>query len=53
MSRIVLLDPHLNFSKFQAKEIFQFQNFWDVSMRKEQQHPPDWSIMLKFGQKVS
>ena len=41
MSRIVLLDPkltpHVNFSSLQAREIFHFQNFGDVSMRKEQQ----------------
>ena len=45
MSRIVLLDPkltpHVNFNNFQAEENFHFQNFWDVSMRKEQQQPPD------------
>ena len=43
MSRIVLLNPKLtpsppnvNFSNFQAEE-----NFWDVSMRKEQQQNPN------------
>ena len=42
MSRIVLLDPkltpHVNFNNFQAEQnFFHFQNFWDVSMTKEQQ----------------
>ena len=39
MSRIVLLDPkltpHVNFNNFQTEE-----NFWDVSIMKEQQQPP-------------
>ena len=38
---------------FKHRKIFHFQNFWDVSMRKEQQQPPDWPILLKCGQKVS
>ena len=37
MSRIVLLDPKSISAIFKQKNIFQFQNFWDVSMRKEQQ----------------
>ena len=57
MSRTVLLDPkltHMSISAiFKQRKIFHFQNFWDVSMRKEQQQPPDWSIMLKFGQNMS
>ena len=45
MSRFVLLDPkltpHVNFSNFHVEEnFFHFPNFWDVSMRKEQQQPP-------------
>ena len=48
------IDPHVNFSNFQAEEnFFHFQNFLDISTRKEQQEPPDWSILLKFGQNVS
>ena len=35
------------------RKIFHFQNFRDVSMRKEQQQPTDWSILLKFGQNMS
>ena len=34
------IDPHVNFNNFQEEEIFHFQNFWDVSMTKEQQQPP-------------
>ena len=47
MSRIVLLDPKLTpppfqFQQFSTREKFvHFHNFWDVSMRKEQQQPPD------------
>ena len=40
MSRIVLLDPKLTpmsiSAIFKQTKIFHFQNFWDVSMRKEQ-----------------
>ena len=58
MSRVVLFDPkltsHVDFSNFQAEEYFSnFQNFLYVSMRKEQQQPPDWSSLLKFGQNMS
>ena len=35
--------PHVNFSNFQVEEFFHFVNFWNVSMRKEQQQPP-WLI---------
>ena len=59
MSRIVLADrkltppPHVNFSNFQAEEIFfHFVIFWDASMRKEQQQPPGRLILLKFGQNI-
>ena len=38
---------------FKQRKIFHFQSFWDVSMRKEQQQPPDLSILLKFGQNTS
>ena len=36
------IDPHVNFSNFQAKEIFFIFKIFgpDVSMRKEQQQPP-------------
>ena len=34
------IDSHVNFSNFQAEEIFHFQNFCQVLMRKEQQQPP-------------
>ena len=45
MSRFVFFDrkltSHVNFSNFQAEEVFHFhfQNFGDVSIRKEQQQP--------------
>ena len=32
------IDPHVNFSNFQAEEIFLFSK---LSMRKEQQQPRD------------
>ena len=32
------VDP-CQFQQFQAQEFFHFVNFWDVSMRKEQQQP--------------
>ena len=55
MSRIVLLDPklipHVNFSNFQEEEKFHFQNFWDVSMRKEQQQPPGSTNFAKIWPK--
>ena len=48
------IDPLYQFQQFSSRrKFFHFQNFWDVSMRKEQQQPPDWSIFLKFGQNVS
>ena len=59
MSRIVLrskidLSPNVNFSNFQAEEnFFHFENLWDISMREEQQQPPDWLILLQYGQNVS
>ena len=32
------IDPNVNFSSFQVEEkFFHFVNFWDVSMKKEQQ----------------
>ena len=35
------IDPPCQFQQFSSiGKIFQFQNFWDVSMRKEQQQPP-------------
>ena len=35
------IDPPCRFQQFSSiGKIFHFQNFWDVSMRKEQQHPP-------------
>ena len=37
------IDPLVNFSHFQVKKIFHFQNVLDVSMGKEQQQPP-WLI---------
>ena len=37
----------------QTEKIFSFCKFWDASMKKEQQQPPDWSILLKFGQNMS
>ena len=46
MSRIVLLDPKSTplpsqFQQFSSGgKFFHFVNFWDVSMRKEQQQPP-------------
>ena len=33
--------PPCQFQQFQAENFFHFQNFWDVSIRKEQQQPPD------------
>ena len=55
------IDPYVNLSNFQAEEIFHFQNFWDVSMRKEQQEPHQltnfakiWpEHVLKIKQKVA
>ena len=36
------IDPPCQFQQFSSIEkIFHFQNFWDVSMRKEQPQPPD------------
>ena len=36
------IDPPCQFQQFLSLgKIFHFQNFWDVSMRKEQQQPPD------------
>ena len=49
MSRIVILDPKLTgppcqFQQFPSRgKLFHFVNFWDLSMRKEQQQPP-WLI---------
>ena len=44
MSRIVLLDPKLTpmsiSASFKQRKTFYFQNFWDISMRKEQQQSP-------------
>ena len=45
-SRIVPLDPKLThpcqFQQFPSRrKLFHFLNFWDVSMTKEQQQPPD------------
>ena len=35
------IDPPCQFQQFSSiGKIFHFQNFWDVSMRKEQQQPP-------------
>ena len=35
------IDPPCQFQQFSnIGKIFHFQNFWDVSMRKEQQQPP-------------
>ena len=35
------IDPPCQFEQFSSiGKIFHFQNFWDVSMRKEQQQPP-------------
>ena len=35
------IDPSCQFQEFSSiGKIFHFQNFWDVSMRKEQQQPP-------------
>ena len=35
------IDPLCQFQQFSSiGKIFHFQNFWDVSMRKEQQQPP-------------
>ena len=52
MPRVVLLDPklspHVNFSNLEAEEIFHFQNFWDVSMRKEQQQPSCYITFAKI-----
>ena len=40
------IDPPCQFQQFLSiGKIFHFQNFWDVLMRKEQQHPPDWPIL--------
>ena len=57
MSRIVLLDPKLtpyvNFNNFQAEEnFFIFKIFGTSWWRKSNSNPPDWSILLKFGQNV-
>ena len=38
---------------FKQRNIFNFQNFLDISMRKDQQQPPDLSILLIFGQNMS
>ena len=47
------IDPPCQFQQFSSRgKFFSFQNFWDVSMTKDQQQPPDWSILLKFGQNV-
>ena len=42
------IDPHVNLSNFQGKgKFFHFQNFLDVSMRKEQQQPPfEWQLRI-------
>ena len=35
------IDPSCQFQQFSSTgKFFHFQNFWDVSMRKEWQHPP-------------
>ena len=35
------IDPPCQFQQFSSRgKIFHFQNFWDISMRKEQQQPP-------------
>ena len=35
------IDPPMSISTtFKQRKIFHFQNFWDVSMTKEQQQPP-------------
>ena len=40
--------PPCQFQQFLNRaKYFHFQNFWDVSMRKGQQQPPDWPILLK------
>ena len=36
------IDPPCQFQSFSSRgQFFHFQNFWDVSMRKEQQPTPD------------
>ena len=45
------MDPHVNFSNFQAEE--NFFSFKIFERLEEHQQPPDWSILLKFGQNMS
>ena len=57
MSRIVPLYPklilHVNFSNFQAEEIFFIFKIFEMSQWGESSsNPLDWSILLKFGQKM-
>ena len=37
------IDHHVNLSNSSRVKFFNFQNFWDVLMRKEQQQPP-WLV---------
>ena len=48
------IDPHVNFSNFQAWEkIFIFKIFGTSRWEKSSSNPPGWPILLKCGQKVS
>ena len=48
------IEPPCQFQQFSSTgKYFHFQNFWDVSMRKDQQQPPECSILIKFGQNIS
>ena len=41
------IDPLCQFQHFPSRgRFFHFQNFLDLSMRKEQHQPPSWSILL-------
>ena len=45
---------YVSFSNFQAEEnFFIFKIFGTSRWEKSSSNPPDWSILLKFGQNVS
>ena len=46
--------PPMSISAIKSRgKFFHFQNFWTSRWEYSSSNPPDWSILLKFGQNVS